>query len=126
MSVILSLPLKRVNQYCILKVINVLCNALHVSFKFISYLHLHFHMGLIVHDMYIYNSLLAMLKVFNHFNKFYRFQDFMKATRLDPVLGGLDYTMSQSFCYYGLFLLNVHITVIMTIVFMTTSGIFTV
>ena len=31
--------------------------------------------------------------------------------------------MSSYFCYYGLFLLNVHITVIMTIVFMTTSGI---
>ena len=41
-------------------------------------------------------------------------------------VGGLDstiYTMSLYFCYYGLFLLNVHITVIMTIVFMTTSGI---
>ena len=48
MSAIISLPLKRVNPYCIyiqyisrdLKVINVLCNALHVSFKLISYLHL--------------------------------------------------------------------------------------
>ena len=32
----------------------------------------------------------------------------MITTRLDPVLGGLDsafYTMSQYFCYYGLFLL---------------------
>ena len=43
--------------------INVLCNALHVSFKLISYLHLHFHMGLIVHDMYIYNYILAFFKV---------------------------------------------------------------
>ena len=44
-------------------------------------------------------------------------------------VGGLDstfYTMSQYFCYYGLFLFNSHITVFMTTVFMTTSGIITV
>ena len=42
-------------------------------------------------------SLLAIFKGFNNFNKFYRFQDFMITTCLDPVLGGLDstiYTMS--------------------------------
>ena len=44
-----------------------------------------------------------------------------------PKLGILRWNVLKStkfFCYYGLFLLNVHITVIMTMVFMTTSGIF--
>ena len=54
-----------------------LCNALHVPFSIHSIPPLHFHMGLIVHDMYIYNSLLAILKVliiltsFIDFNIFY-------------------------------------------------------
>ena len=88
-------------------------------------------MGLIVHDMYIYNSLLAILKVLIIFYKFYRFQDFMITTRLDPVFGGI----RLSHLYYVIIflllrfvLVQFHITVIMTTVFMTTytSGIFTV
>ena len=43
---------------------------------------------LIVHDMYISNSLLVFVKVLIILS-IYRFQDFMITTRLDPVFGGL-------------------------------------
>ena len=79
-------------------------------------------MGLIVHDMYIYNSLLAIFKVLIILTVLSILRFYDNYTSRSGV-GGLDptiYTMSLYFCYYGLFLLNVHITVIMTIVFMTT------
>ena len=78
--------------------------------------------------IYIYNFLLAILKVLIILTvlSISRFYDTYTSR---SGVGGLDstiYTMSLYFCYYGLLLLNVHITVIMTIVFMTTSGIITV
>ena len=96
-----------------------LCNALHVPFSIHSIPPLHFHMGLIAHDMYIFLCL-----QFRDFNGFVNLKRFMITTRLDPELGGLDsaiYTMSQYSRYYGLFLFNSQITV-----FMTLPGILTV
>ena len=57
-----------------------LCNALHVPFSIHSIPPLHFHMGLIVHDMYIYFSVynLEILTVYQS----------LITTRLDPELGG--------------------------------------
>ena len=96
-----------------------LCNALHVPFSIHSIPPLHFHMGLIVHDMYIF--LWLQFRDFNGFINFKRFYD--NYTSRSGV-GGLDsasYTMSQYSRYYGLFLFNYQITV-----FMTLPGIITI
>ena len=86
-STILSLPLKRVNSFCIYvclatkKWLMCLCNALHVPFSIHSIPPLHFHMGLIVHDMYIFLCL-----QFWDFNGFINLRRFMITTR--PEFGG--------------------------------------
>ena len=76
--------------------ISLACNTLHVPFSIHSILPLHFHMGPIVHDMYIYFSAYH----FKHFNSFIDFNTFYDNYMSRSEVGGLDstiYTMSPYF-----------------------------